>query len=112
VIDTMEINFSEITQDRVRNISGHERGVEARSKFMLDDLDGNSAIIDVLIPQHVEAIATSFFQGMFSKSVQRFGSKEGFLSHYRFVAAPLVMEQILRGIDRSLTVRRGAAFKN
>jgi hypothetical protein len=110
--DAMEINFSEITEDRVRNISGHERGVKARTRFMLDKLDRESDMIDVVIPQDIEAIATSFFQGMFSKSVQRFGSKEGFLSHYRFVAAPLVMEQILRGIERSLTARQGAAFEN
>lgn len=106
----MEINFSEITKNEVRNISGHERGVKARERFMLDELDSNAETIDVLIPAEIEAIATSFFQGMFSKSVQRFGSKDDFLSHYRFVAAPLVMEQILRGIDRSLTVRRGTAF--
>lgn len=108
----MEINFDEITESRVRNISGHERGVIARSRFALDELDRESGMIDVIIPHYVEAIATSFFQGMFSKSVQQFGSKDGFLSHYRFVAAPLVMEQILRGIDRSLTIRQGAAFKS
>ena len=112
MIDAMEINFADITDVRVRNISGHERGVRAREKFKLDELDCENNVVRVIIPDEIEAIATSFFQGMFSSSVQRFGSKERFLSHYEFVAKSIVMEQILQGIKRSLTNRSEAAFGN
>ncbi|MCK0139308.1 hypothetical protein [Aliiroseovarius sp. F47248L] len=109
--DEMEINFEELSNDRVRNISGHERGVEARKKFKLDEFDALEDSVEVVVPNTIEAIATSFFQGMFSKSVQQFKSKDAFLEHYKFRASPSVMEQILRGIDRSLAARGGAAFK-
>ncbi|MEB3420225.1 hypothetical protein ACFSDD_10865 [Salipiger marinus] len=106
----MQINLGELTDVRVRSISGHERGLEARRRFKLDDLDDCGGSVSVLVPDNIEAIATSFFQGMFAKSVRRLGSKEKFLDHYHFVAHPFVVEQILRSVDRSLTRRSGAAF--
>lgn len=112
MLDAMtQINLGDLTDERARSISGHERGVAARKTFCLDDLDKEVDAIDVVVPDYVQAIATSFIQGMFSKSVQRFGSKDRFLEHYRFVAEPFVVEQIVRSVERSLTRRGGAAFE-
>lgn len=109
----MVVDFNQILKESgVRNISGHERGAEARRYFLLDDLDIQPDEVIVVIPHHIDALATSFFQGMFAKSVQRFGDKDKFLRHYKFQASSLIMEQILRGIERSLTSRRGAAFQH
>ncbi|NTG29970.1 hypothetical protein G6L08_22745 [Agrobacterium rhizogenes] len=109
-VDALKIDFREIA-GTVRNVSGHERGVEARKRYDLDRLDANGDVVSVFIPDDIDAIAASFFQGMFSASVKRFASKEVFLRHYNFVAKPMMMEQILRGIDRSLTKRHGSAFR-
>ncbi len=109
-LDALQIDFKDIAGG-VRNISGHERGAEARKRFALDALDSSGKVTSILIPDEIDAVAASFFQGMFSESVKKFGSKEEFLRHYRFVARPMMMEQILRGIERSLTERRGSAFK-
>ena len=112
MVEKMNIDFATLTEPGILNISGHERGVQARLQFELDRVDEVDGVVGVHIPEDVRAIATSFFQGMFSKSVQKYGSKDIFLSHYHFDATPNVMEQILRGIDRSLTQRGGAVFAN
>jgi hypothetical protein len=110
VLDETVINFKDIAGG-LRNISGHERGVEARKRYGLNHLDDAGKAVSVVIPEDIDAVAASFFQGMFSESVKRFKSKDTFLQHYKFIARPMMMEQIIRGIDRSLTERRGSAFR-
>jgi hypothetical protein len=113
MLDTvMKIDLGTLTDKRAQSISGHERGLDARQTFKLDELDRVCEPVNVVIPDNIKAIATSFFQGMFAKSVQRFGSKDRFLEHYHFMAQPLVVEQILKGIERSLTRRNGSAFEH
>jgi hypothetical protein len=112
MIETMMIDFREIVGERARNVSGHERGALARAKYDLDAADKQEAVVDVLIPAEIDAVATSFFQGMFSGSVRHYKTKERFLEHYRFNATPVIMEQIIRGIERSMTSRGGSAFLN
>lgn len=101
------INLSELTEGRVRNLTGHERGLAARAKFNLDTLDASTDSIEVKVPEDLEGITTSFFQGMFAKSVR--ASQDKFLDRYRFHASPAIMEQVLRGIDR-VNTKRGAAL--
>lgn len=108
----MMIDFKDLVGDRARNISGHERGVMAREKYNLDEIDSRRDTVEIMVPEHIDAIAPSFFQGMFSKSVRQYQTKERFLEHYHFIASPVVMEQIIRGINRSMTKRDGAAFLN
>lgn len=107
---SMMIDFRSIAGERVRNVSGHERGAAARLRYNLDDADTRNEIVEIVIPDDIDAVAASFFLGMFSRSVKYYETKERFLEHYRFFASPAIMEQILRGIDRSMTARNGAAF--
>lgn len=106
----MSINFAEISKGRVRNVSGHERGVAARKQFNLDSLDFADQTVEVFVPDELDAIATSFFQGMFAKSVENLGSDVRFLQHYRFNASPVIMDQIIRGLRRVNTIRGSAFF--
>ncbi|MDF3414764.1 hypothetical protein HKX54_09895 [Sulfitobacter sp. M57] len=100
-----EILFSELTNDgKVRNLVGHERGEDAREKWMLDHLDGDDETVDVVIPGELLTLSSSFFQGMFAQSVKKLG-KEGFLAHYRFQASSIVMQQVAEGIRDSLMKR-------
>ena len=112
MIETTMIDFKEIVGDRARNVSGHERGALARAKYNLDAADKKESVVEVIIPAEIDAVATSFFQGMFSGSVRHYKTKERFLEHYRFNASPVIMEQIIRGIERSMTARGGSAFLN
>ncbi len=106
----VELNIDSFLRGKnVRNLSGHERGVVAREFYGLDDLDTADEEITFVISNDVDAIASSFFQGMFSKSVREFPTDEEFLSHYKFLASPSVFRQIEQGIKRIRT-KRGSAF--
>lgn len=96
------IDLSELTDGRAQNLTGHERGAQARAAYDLDALD-NNGIVDVIVPAELRAIAPSFFQGMFAQSVKHLGSQDAFLERYHFSAKASVMSQIHRGIRASLT---------
>lgn len=106
----IELNIDSFLHGKsVRNLSGHERGVVAREFYGLDELDNADEGVLFIIPSKVDAIASSFFQGMFSRSVKGFSSDEEFLKHYQFQANPTVYRQIEQGIKRIRT-KRGSAF--
>lgn len=108
----IELNIDSFLQGRqVRNLSGHERGLAAREFFKLDELDDIDEKIILIIPADIDAIASSFFQGMFANSVREFQSDEEFMKHYNFVANPSVYRQIEQGIKRVRT-KRGSAFSH
>lgn len=105
----IELSIDSFLQGKgVRNLSGHERGVAARDFFDLDELDTAEDEIVIVVPPSIDAIASSFFQGMFANSVREFESDEEFLEHYRFKASPSVFRQIEQGIRRIRTKRRSA----
>lgn len=81
-----EINLRELTRDEVRNLAGHDRGLDARTYFKLDQLDESEESVEVSLPEDFRAISPSFFQGMFAKSVHRFKSASAFFEHYQFDA--------------------------
>ena len=106
----IELNIDSFLKGKpVRNLSGHERGVAAREFYGLDELDTVDEEIIFIISPDVDAIASSFFQGMFSKSVHELLGDEGFLNHYKYRANPSVFHQIEQGIRRIIT-KRGSAF--
>lgn len=104
-----EIDLAELTRNgEVRSLSGHERGVAAREHFGLEAADRGAAPVVVQIPDDVYTLTTSFFQGMFAASVHALNDdRERFLSKYRFVASPIVLRQIERGISSVRTRRDG-----
>lgn len=102
------IDFDRIAKGEVRNISGHERGSEARAEFNLDALDKVPEAVEVKIPDYLDAITSSFLQGMFARSVRSFPSTDAFFSHYRFQASDNIMRQIISGVTKITTVRHSA----
>jgi hypothetical protein len=103
-----EINLKDLTNDgEVRNLSGHERGRAARSNYRLDDADRVNEAVQVIVPEEIYSLTSSFFQGMFSESVRKSGTRESFLARFQFDAPPVVLRQIERGIEASL-MRRGS----
>ena len=95
------IDLEEYTRDgKIRNLSGKDRGLDARRQYKLDEIDQGEESVIVRIPKYIYAISTSFFCGMFSRSYERLGSKEDFLVRYRFDATELQWKQIDQGIER------------
>ncbi|MBB4041614.1 hypothetical protein GGR34_003292 [Microvirga flocculans] len=105
-----DINLFELTGDgAVRNLTGHERGVEARVRYDLEKLDEVQEPVRVIVPESVYTLTPSFFQGMFAESVRKLG--ETFLTHYRFDASALIMRQVQRGIS-SANMQRGSLLQH
>ncbi|WP_172492006.1 hypothetical protein [Gluconobacter oxydans] len=92
-------------EGQVRNLSGKERGEEARSFFGLDDLDNSPSPVTVEVPDYIYAISSSYFLGLFSKSVLSRGTAENFLDHYQFDADASIMKQVSHAISRCLMSR-------
>ena len=93
------INFGDLTEGRVHNLSGHERGLKARESFKLDqlDLDGIRHVIHV--PEDIYGISPSFVQGLFSATLKKLGNDiDEFRRHYEIDATDLVRRQIERGL--------------
>lgn len=96
----MDLQISELTQGVVRNLSGHERGVAARRRFELDRLDEDQEmVVRIIVPEDLDAITTSFFQGCFAESVNRLGGRDAFLRKYKFLADEFILSQVNRGIN-------------
>ncbi|WP_411818673.1 hypothetical protein [Hyphococcus sp. DH-69] len=100
-----KIDLTQLTKGEVRNLTGQDRGKAARQLFELDILDKDSEMVTVIVPPELDAITTSFFQGMFSASVRSAKTAEKFLAKYHFETNASIMEQIIRGIQRVLTPR-------
>lgn len=101
------IDLEELTGDgRVQNLSGRLRGLAAREKFHIDDLDRTENVVEVRVPDYVYSLTPSFFQGLFGDSVNTLGnSEQTFRSHFRFVAPAIILQQIERGLAAALTSR-------
>lgn len=80
------VDIALLTNGEVLNLAGHERGLAARERFRMAQLDGEEEPVEVRFPDRFRQVSSSFFQGMFSASVQRFGSVEAFFAHYHFDA--------------------------
>lgn len=101
------IDLGLITEGKVRNLSGHERGLAARKNFHLDDLDLDGSKHVVRVPREIYGISPSFVQGFFAGTLKRFGNDlEKFHQAYQIDGSDLIQRQIDRGlqnivIDRS-----------
>ena len=82
-------------------IAGRQKGAAARDQFELDNLDGGDEQVLVKIPESVISLNSSFFLGMFGKSIKALG-REGFQKKYVFECAPILQEDIDSGIRQAL----------
>lgn len=100
------INLGAVTSNgEIKNLSGKERGEDVRKLFQLDSLDEEPTPIKVIVPDYIYAISSSFFLGLFSKSVLSRGSADKFLDHYQFEADAAIMKQVAHAINRCLMPR-------
>lgn len=106
----MSIDLAKLTDNgRVTNLSGKERGVAARRELGVDSMDTASGHVEVIVPEYLDAISPSYFQGLFSESIQRLNGRENFLDKYRFVGNRDIMRWVDLGIVNS-TISRDPLF--
>lgn len=102
------IDLDQLTgEGQVQNLSGRLRGLAAREMFKIDEMDAANSPVEVHVPEYVYSLTPSFFQGLFGKSVHALGDDESlFRARFKFVAAPIVLQQIERGLRAALTSRK------
>lgn len=101
------VNFAELTDNgKVRNLSGKERGIAARRQLHIDDLDNTDGVVEVVVPDYVDTISPSYFQGLFSESIARLNGRDGFLRKYQFQSSNQVRQWIDVGIRNATASRR------
>lgn len=99
------VNLEELTdRGRLHNLSGKERGEQARSHFNLDSLDEQGGVVVVKVPEYVYALSSSFFLGLFSPTIKKIGER-GFREMYKFDASPLILRQVEHGLVRCISSR-------
>lgn len=90
---------------RILNLSGKEKGEDARQYFNVDEMDAADTEVVVLVPKELDGISSSFFLGLFSKSVQACGSPDKFFRRYKFDASSSILRQVKNGVKHSLMDR-------
>ncbi|KKJ78287.1 hypothetical protein WH95_02970 [Kiloniella litopenaei] len=102
----VEVNLAKATKGgSINNLSGKDRGIAVRRFLKIDEYDSSKEVVHVRVPDDMDVITPSFFQGLFSQSIVKLGGKDGFVNQYKFHANAELMKWINRGIDRSLMKR-------
>lgn len=82
------INFSQFDGPL---FSGRERGESARKKVGLDAIDCSDAQVNVIMPKDLLTVTSSFFLGMFDKSILHCGTKDKFFEKFHFIGVPTLL---------------------
>ncbi|MGH8546153.1 MAG: hypothetical protein ACREX3_21530, partial [Gammaproteobacteria bacterium] len=78
------VDLSAYRSSGVRVFAGRERGKKVRTAAALDRLDHQPDSVEVRIPDDVFSVNSSFFLGMFGRSIRTLG-EDRFREKYEFV---------------------------
>ena len=97
-----EIDLRLLTKGKVTMLTGHIRGLSARTMYDLDALDNNADAVSIVAPDNLDTITPSFVQGFLASSLQTMGV-ERLREQYDFSRLPsFLQEDFETGIQRLL----------
>jgi hypothetical protein len=83
-VNTRRIELAKYTDRDAGVLAGRGRGEAVRKAEKLSEIDSDAAArVEVVIPEHVFSVNSSFFLGMFTLSIRRLGPDE-FRRRYLF----------------------------
>ena len=91
------INLDKIGDRTYKVLSGADLGKTAREKFLIDILDKQKNTVTFVIPDSVYSLNSSFFSGLFQKSIRDLG-EERFREQYLFECSDIIRANIDDGI--------------
>jgi hypothetical protein len=102
------VNFTSIG---IRAYVGRPNGEKARKHFHIDEFDQTAyeVNVEVIFPETTKTISSSFFLGMFGKSIIAAGDKDEFYRRFRFSAKKHIQKQIDKSVDRALVSMNSAS---
>jgi len=83
-MDPLMLDLSAYTDAGVGVLAGRERGERVRREAGLDRADREGQAVQVVIPDDVDSVNSSFFLGLFEKSIFELGADE-FRRRYSFL---------------------------
>lgn len=97
---TDTIDLGKYRSGKSRVFAGRARGAAVRAQTTVETLDTEEGDVQVVIPDDVLVVNTSFFLGLFGDSVRQLGAS-GFRDKYNFIG-PIRDEIIADGIEQAL----------
>lgn len=97
----MMINLKEYFDNEVKVLSGRKIGKEHRKKFHLNRLDEEDDIINIIIPDDIYSINTSYFLELFGPSIRKLG-EDKFRKKYVFECDDVIRLNIEDFIELAL----------
>lgn len=91
------INLNVINGKKYKVLSGVDLGEKARKEFNIDLLDTQNNQVEFIIPDDVYSVNSSFFSGLFQKSIKTLGVNE-FKARYIFSCDEIIRMNINNGI--------------
>jgi len=87
--------------------AGRPRGKAVRHKFNLDEVDKVGDTVEIVFPDNMRVLSSSFVLGLLGESINFWGSKEEFLKHYKFSIVDRFKPTLDQGIEKSLAKYSG-----
>ncbi len=87
------INLKEHLDDEIKILSGREFGKEHREKFNFNRLDNSKDVINIIIPDDIYGLNSSYFLNLFGSSIRKLGENK-FREKYNFQCDEVIMSSI------------------
>ncbi|MDC8854236.1 hypothetical protein [Shewanella algae] len=82
---------------------GRPNGSKAREYYKIDALEKEEKYpINIKFPSNAKTLTSSFFLGMFGKSVREAGSKKVFFERFTFNAPKKILAEVNLGVEEAL----------
>jgi hypothetical protein len=69
----MKINLDNFDEKALTVLAGREKGVAIRNRWGLDKIDKNQEQVEIMIPENLYSLNSSYFLGLFGPSVRSLG---------------------------------------
>ena len=97
------INLLNFRSNGSKIFSGRDKGIDARKKLKLNELDSQEQKIEVIVPKDTWSINSSFFGGLFESSIINL-KEDGFRKKYifKFDDGAALSEELQHNIDEGI----------
>lgn len=96
------INLQDKISAGSKILSGRDKGEALRQKIDLDKREEEHNKITIVIPPSIVSFNSSYFLGLFTPSIKKYKTREGFLEKYEFECDQFIQQDIEDGIKEAL----------
>lgn len=94
------LDLAQLTHNKVRMLTGHQRGLAGRQHYALDKLEEEESTVTVVAPAELDTVTPSFVQGLFAGSLRNLGEAKFLRKYDLSKLSPLLQRDFEIGIER------------